>query len=137
MDLPTGCVLLIISLLIVLYSSKYTIIRLHTRFLRCPRSAEDLLFVRFHARPTCCLSALLSVCLFFSIASINVIRSRIFRYTKQKQKTQLALETAATGVDKSASSIWLTQGRQDIHRCFTGDPISSPQGFLLANPPGA
>eukprot|EP00752_Nemacystus_decipiens_P003827 g3521.t1 len=36
----------------------------------------------------------------------------------------------------SPTSVWVDCGDESTHRCPTGKPLSSPQGFLMANPPG-
>lgn len=42
---------------------------------------------------------------------------------------------AGTAAD-AAASVWVTHGEQGVHRCPAGEALSSPQGFLLAHPPG-
>ncbi|CAN0435990.1 unnamed protein product, partial [Ectocarpus sp. 12 AP-2014] len=36
----------------------------------------------------------------------------------------------------TATSVWATCGEPEVRRCPAGGPLSSPQQFLLANPPG-
>ncbi|CAB1118144.1 unnamed protein product [Ectocarpus sp. CCAP 1310/34] len=36
----------------------------------------------------------------------------------------------------TATSVWATCGEPEVRRCPAGGPLSSPQEFLLANPPG-
>ncbi|CAM9811719.1 unnamed protein product [Scytosiphon promiscuus] len=42
----------------------------------------------------------------------------------------------ASVAGNAASSVWVTHGKESTNRCPAGGPLSSPQGFLLANPPG-
>lgn len=40
------------------------------------------------------------------------------------------------GCTAQFSSVWVIEGAPDVHYCKPLEPLSSPQDFLLAHPPG-
>eukprot|EP00903_Cladosiphon_okamuranus_P020573 g18884.t1 len=39
-------------------------------------------------------------------------------------------------IHAAPTSVWVAYGEEETHRCRAGNPLRSPQGFLMANPPG-
>ncbi|CAN0550504.1 unnamed protein product, partial [Ectocarpus sp. 12 AP-2014] len=59
-------------------------------------------------------------------------RSRFSPAVADHNRGGAELEMSST----TATSVWATCGEPEVRRCPAGGPLSSPQQFLLANPPG-
>ena len=82
------------------------------------------------------LSLSLSLSLSFSLHHLLSLRSPAVAPAQVRTTAVSSLEMDSSTSADVPTSVWVAYGGESIRRCPAGEPLSSPQGFLMVHPPG-
>lgn len=118
-------------------STRTTLSWLHCKRYVCAKNPGHMLNIAMSAK-------VIAVC--FTLNSFSHTRRGYFPNDSHHLRRQLvsaprSISCASLDPHMAAettfTSVWTVDGEREVKRCTAGEPLSSPQGFLLAFPPGA